>query len=101
MPEYQYIGGEFRERFDAAAVLSSKDLQLPTTAAVFKWDIPARAIVELTEGAEDALMEQDRFRIVPLEDLPGNCIGFTYYAWRNSPLLIEKFFSEWKLGVFI
>jgi len=25
----------------------------------------------------------------------------TYYAWRNSPLLVDKFFSEWKLGVFV
>jgi superfamily II DNA or RNA helicase len=100
MPEYQYIGGDFRERFDAAAALSSKDLQLPTSAAVFKWATPSRAVAELAEVAEDALMEEDRFRIVPLKDLPANCIGFTYYAWRNSPLLIDKFFSEWKLGAF-
>jgi superfamily II DNA or RNA helicase len=101
MPQNQYIGGDFRERFDAAAALSSKDLQLPTSAAVFKWGAPARAIAELAEAAEDALMQVDRFRIVPLADLPANCIGFTYYAWRNSPLLIDKFFSEWKLGIFI
>jgi hypothetical protein len=101
MPENQYIGGDFRVRFDAKAALSSNDLQLPTSAAVFKWATPSRAIAELAEAAEDALMEEDRFRIVPIADLPPNCIGFTYYAWRNSPLLIDKFFSEWKLGVFI
>ncbi|MGO9575710.1 MAG: DEAD/DEAH box helicase [Terriglobales bacterium] len=101
MPENQYIGGEFRQRFDSAAALSSEDLQLPSSAAVFEWTIPRRAIAELTEAVEDAIMEEDRFRIVPIAGLPINCVGYTYYAWRNSPLLIDQFFSEWKLGVFI
>jgi superfamily II DNA or RNA helicase len=101
MPDNQYIGGDFRERFNPAAPLSMADLQLPASAAVFKWKTPARAVAELSEAAEDALMEKDRFKIVPIEGLPANCIGCTYYAWRNSPLLVDKFFSEWKLGVFI
>jgi Type III restriction enzyme, res subunit len=101
MPASQYIGGEFRQRFDTASALSSDDLQLPTSSAVFEWTAPKRAITELTEAVEDAIMEEDRFRIVPIRDLPRNCIGYTYYAWRNSPLLIDKFFSEWKLGLFI
>jgi hypothetical protein len=33
--------------------------------------------------------------------MPENSIGFSYYAWRNSPLLIDRFFSEWKLGLLI
>jgi hypothetical protein len=101
MPHNQYIGGDFRERFDPAAPLSMADLQLPASAAVFKWKSPDRAVTELSEAAEDALMEKDRFKIVPIQGLPANCMGFTYYAWRNSPLLVDKFFSEWKLGVFI
>ena len=101
MPESQYVGGEFRQRFDSMAALSAEDLQLSTSAAVFEWTLPKRAISELAESFEDAIMEEDRFRIVPLGGLPTNCVGFTYYAWRNSPLLIDKFFSEWKLGVFV
>lgn len=101
MPDNQYIGGDFRERFDPTAPLSVADLQIPASAAVFRWTVPARAIAELSEAAEDALMEKDRFKIVPVHGLPGNCLGFTYYAWRNSPLLVDKFFSEWTLGVFI
>jgi hypothetical protein len=101
MPDNQYIGGDFRERFDPAAPLSVADLQIPTSAAVFRWTVPARAIAEFSEAAEDALMEKDRFKIVPIRGLPANCLGFTYYAWRNSPLLVDKFFSEWTLGVFI
>jgi hypothetical protein len=101
MPDNQYIGGDFRERFDPAAPLSMADLQIPASAAIFKWMVPVRAIVELSESAEDALMEKDRFKIVPIQGLPANCLGFTYYAWQNSPLLVDKFFSEWTLGIFI
>lgn len=68
---------------------------------MFEWNTPRRAIGELTEAIEDAIMDEDRFRIVPIAGLPSNCVGYTYYAWRNSPLLIDKFFSEWKLGVFV
>ena len=74
---------------------------MSTTAAVFEWARPKRAISELAESFEDAIMEEDRFRIVPVGGLSANCVGFTYYAWRNSPLLVDKFFSEWKLGVFV
>ena len=101
MPESQYVGGEFRQRFDPSTALSSGDLQLSTSAAVFEWARPKRAISELAESLEDAIMEEDRFRIVPIGGLPANCVGFTYYAWRNSPLLVDKFFSEWKLGAFV
>jgi superfamily II DNA or RNA helicase len=101
MPDNQYIGGDFRERFDPTAPLSMADLQLQASAAVFKWKSPDRAVAELSEAAEDALMEKDRFKIAPVQGLPANCMGFTYYAWRNSPLLVDKFFSEWKLGVLI
>jgi hypothetical protein len=92
MPESHYVGGEFRQRFDSTTALTSDDLQLSTSAAVFGWALPKRAISELAESFEDAIMEEDRFRIVPLGGLPANCVGFTYYAWRNSPLLIDKFF---------
>ncbi|MDT3683703.1 MAG: DEAD/DEAH box helicase family protein [Pseudorhodoplanes sp.] len=101
MPQNQYIGGEFRKRFDSSGALSADDLQLLTSAAVFEWERSQRAIEELKEAFEDAIMEEDRFRVVPIEGLPPGCVGYSYYAWRNSPLLIDKFFSEWKLGVFI
>jgi superfamily II DNA or RNA helicase len=101
MPDNQYIGGDFRERFNPSAPLSMADLQIPASTAIFKWRQPTRAIAELSEAAEDALMEKDRFKIVPIQGLPANCLGFTYYAWRNSPLLVDKFFSEWTLGVFL
>lgn len=101
MPDNQYIAGDFRERFDPASPLTMADLQIPASTAIFKWADPSRAVTELSEAAEDALMEKDRFKIVPIEGLPVNCLGFSYYAWRNSPLLIDKFFSEWTLGVFI
>lgn len=101
MPQNQYIGGDFRRRFDPEAALSADDVQLSTSAAVYRRMEPARPMSEIAEAAEDALMEEDRFRIVPLGNLPSNAIGFSYYSWRNSPLLIDTFFSEWRLGLFV
>jgi superfamily II DNA or RNA helicase len=101
MPQNQYIGGDFRRRFDPEAALSAEDVQLSTSAAVYRWTEPSRSMSEIAEAAEDALMEEDRFRIVPLGNLPSNAIGFSYYSWRNSPLLIDTFFSEWRLGLFV
>jgi superfamily II DNA or RNA helicase len=101
MPQSQYIDGEFRKRFDTDGALSADDLQLSTSVAVFEWNVPQRALVDLQEGFEDAIMDQDRFRVVPISGLSADCVGYTYYAWRNSPLLVDKFFSEWKLGVFV
>jgi hypothetical protein len=79
MPDNQYIGGDFRERFDPASPLTVADLQIPASTAIFKWANPSRAIGELSEAAEDALMEKDRFKIVPIEGLPANSLGFSYY----------------------
>jgi hypothetical protein len=62
---------------------------------------PRRALDDLLDGIEDSIADQDRFRIVPIAGLPADSAGFTYYAWRNSPLLIDKFFFEWTLGLFI
>lgn len=101
MPQNQYIAGEFRQRFDIGGALAAADLQLLSSAAVFEWNRPQRAIEELREAFEDAIMDEDRFRVVPIGGVPTDCVGFSYYAWRNSPLLIDKFFSEWKLGAFV
>jgi hypothetical protein len=46
------------------------DLQIPASTAIFKWARPKRAMAELSEAAEDALMEKDRFKIVPIQGLP-------------------------------
>jgi hypothetical protein len=70
MPDNQYIGGDFKERFDPSSPLSMADLQIPASTAIFKWARPKRAIAELSEAAEDALMEKDRFKIVPIQGLP-------------------------------
>ncbi|MBB1090454.1 DEAD/DEAH box helicase family protein [Rhodopseudomonas palustris] len=99
MPDYQYISGAFRERLALTRPLSADDIQLPLSGAVFErlnpnsWD-PKEII-------EDAILDEDRFRVTPIKGLPVNAIGFSYYAWRNSPYLVDQFFSEWTLGVFI
>ncbi|MGJ4891205.1 DEAD/DEAH box helicase [Bradyrhizobium sp. HKCCYLRH3099] len=100
MPDYQYISGAFRERLALTRPLSAEDIQLPLSGAVFEkvdpvdpWD--AKEIIE------DAILDEDRFRVTPIVGLPNNAIGFSYYGWRNSPFLVDQFFSEWTLGVFI
>lgn len=101
MAEYQYVSGEFRGRFEFEKPLASSDIQLPRTAAVLRVHEPAFDIRQLTSMIEDFIMDKDRFKVTPIEGMPDGTIGFSYYAWRNSPFLIDRFFSEWKLGIFI
>lgn len=101
MAEYQYIGGEFRRRFDFEQPLAVGDIQLPRTAAVLRTDAPLPDIRVFAAVIEEAIMDKDRFKITPIEGMPDGSVGFSYYAWRNSPYLIDRFFSEWKLGVFL
>ncbi len=101
MAEYQYIGGEFRGRFDVEAPLAGKDIQLPKSATVLCREPGSQGIEGVLDIIEEAILGQDRFKITPLIDMPNNAWGFTYYAWRNSPYLTDKFFSEWKFGVFV
>lgn len=101
MSEYQYISGEFRARFEVEAPLRTPEVQLPQSAAVLRIIEPLADIATLGHLIEEAILDKDRFKITPIEGMPANTVGFSYYAWRNSPLLIDRFFSEWKLGVFI
>jgi hypothetical protein len=101
MPEYQYVGGEFRSRFEIEAPLSAEDIQLPQSAALFRTSSELNSIADLGELIEEAILDKDRLKITPIQGMPENSIGFSYYAWRNSPLLIDRFFSEWRLGLFV
>ena len=101
MAEYQYVSGEFRGRFEFEAPLATEDIQLPRSAAILKLTRPLADLAQLSETIEEAILDKDRFKVTPVENMPPNTIGFSYYAWRNSPYLIERFFSEWSLGIFI
>ena len=101
MAEYQYISGEFRGRFEFEQPLAAGDIQLPRSAAVLRTAEPLADIGVFGDMIEEAIMDKDRFKITPVADMPANALGFSYYAWRNSPYLIDRFFSEWKLGIFI
>ena len=100
MPEYQYIAGKFRRRYELESPLNAKDIQVPLSAAIFvKYaDYP---ITQFATEFEEAILNRDRFTVSPLEGLPQNTIGYSYYAWRNSPYLADRFFSEWNLGLFL
>lgn len=101
MAEYQYISGEFRGRFEFEQPLAAGDIQLPRTAAVLRTAEPLPDIRAFVTVIEEAIMDKDRFKITPIEGMPDGSMGFSYYAWRNSPYLIDRFFSEWKLGIFL
>jgi len=101
MADYQYINGEFRSRFEVEAPLGAGDIQLPQSAAVLSTDEPIDDVAQLVETVEEAILDKDRFKVTPIDDMPAGSMGFSYYAWRNSPLLIDRFFSEWKLGIFL
>jgi superfamily II DNA or RNA helicase len=101
MAEYQYIGGEFRGRFELEAPLAGNDIQLPKSAAVLCREPGSDGIKDVLDVIEEAILGRDRFKITPLVEMPENAWGFTYYAWRNSPFLVDRFFSEWKFGVFV
>ncbi len=101
MAEYQYISGEFRGRFEFEQPLAAGDIQLPRTAAVLRTAVPLPDIRAFATVIEEAIMDKDRFKITPIDGMPDGSMGFSYYAWRNSPYLIDRFFSEWKLGIFL
>lgn len=101
MAEYQYISGEFRGRFEFEQPLAAGDIQLPRTAAVLRTAAPLPDIRAFGTIIEEAIMDKDRFKITPIKGMPDGSMGFSYYAWRNSPYLIDRFFSEWKLGIFL
>lgn len=101
MAEYQYISGEFRSRFEFEQPLAASDIQLPLTAAVLRTAAQLPDIRAFGSVIEEAIMDNDRFKITPIEGMPDGSMGFSYYAWRNSPYLIDRFFSEWKLGIFV
>ncbi|KWB24974.1 hypothetical protein WL32_08310 [Burkholderia cepacia] len=101
MPEAQYIDGRFRIRFDFGGTLSARHVQLPRAAGVYRMDKGSVSLDDVEAVAEESLMEKDRFQIKPLADMPREAIGFSYYAWQNSPYLTEQFFSEWKFGFFV
>jgi superfamily II DNA or RNA helicase len=101
MAEYQYISGEFRGRFEFETPLAATDIQMPRSAAVLELAQPIADISALSETIEEAIMDKDRFKITPIQGMPANTVGFSYYAWQNSPYLIDRFFSEWKLGIFV
>ena len=67
----------------------------------FKADTPITDIAEFATFIEEAILDKDRFKITPIAGLPSNMMGFSYYAWRNTPLLVDRFFSEWRFGIFI
>lgn len=101
MAEYQYISGEFRGRFEFERPLSASDIQLPRTAAVLRTKGADFHLLRLSSLVEEFIMDKDRFKVTPIEGMPDGTMGFSYYAWRNSPYLIDRFFSEWKLGIFV
>ncbi len=101
MAEYQYISGEFRARFEFERPLDAGDIQLPQTAAVLRTAAPLPDIRAFGTVIEEAIMDKDRFKITEIEGMPQGSMGFSYYAWRNSPYLIDRFFSEWRLGIFL
>jgi hypothetical protein len=101
MADYQYINGEFREKFEVESPIRSNDIQLPRSAIVLNHTTSLPHFNSLKDVIEESIMDKDRFKITPIEGLPKKTIGFTYYSWRNSPYLVDHFFSEWKLGIFI
>lgn len=101
MAEYQYINGEFRKRFGIEQPLTISDIQLPRTAVVLKSEEPLPDIRVLDTAIKEEIMDKDRFKITPIANMPAESFGFSYYAWRTSPFLVGRFFSEWKLGIFI
>lgn len=101
MPDVQYVDGQFKRRFEPDAPLVADDIQLPASSVVLEREQIRGDLSSFIGAMEDSLLEQDRFKVLPISGLPHAAVGFTYYGWRNSPYLREHFFSEWTLGVFL
>src|SRR4029077_5083469 len=100
MPDYQYVDGDFRAKYLLAGNVQGDDLRLSLRTGVFMLESDfdlAHAELEL----EEALLTQDRFVPKPIQSLPQDMFGRTYYGWGNTPYLAEQYLTEWTLGVVV
>lgn len=98
MPAFQYVAGDFREKYLLNGNVTADGLRLSLRTTIFLLERnfdPALAEEELVE----ALIADDRFVPRPIEALPPEMFGRTYYGWGNSPYLARQYLTEWTLGV--
>jgi superfamily II DNA or RNA helicase len=98
LPDMQYLAGEFRPKFSPETPVNAADLKIPASATIFQVD-PRFDLLRAASDVEEALLADDRFKPVRINELPGKAVGFVYYGWRSSPYLSLQFFPEWTLGV--
>lgn len=98
MPDYQYVAGDFRQKFLMTGEAQAVDLQLPLRTSVFVTD-PDFDSEEAERELEEAILAEDRFLPRPITGLPAGMFGRTYYAWRTTPYLSSQYLAEWALGI--
>jgi hypothetical protein len=101
MPDLQYVGGEFRDKYLLNQEVQARDIQLPLRVSIFEIDKDLFDIKDANEEVEEAILAEDRFVPRPILGLDENTFGFCYYSWRVSPYLVEQYLSEWSLNVFL
>ncbi len=102
-PSVQYIGGDFRDRFDSSEEpVTFADIQLPLRAFVVR-KTGAQTLDDIAQSSMLAMGLEDRHDVtlvVPTgHEEPANVRLITYVLWGNSPLLTRRAMPTWTLGV--
>jgi hypothetical protein len=98
MPEMQYVDGRFRHRLPDSVSVGADDIVVPRRAAVFETENAFDLGIASTEILE-SILASNRFVVRPIDGLPLDVLGWTFFTVDESPYLSNHFITEWRFGV--
>ena len=98
MPEMQYVDGRFRHRLPNSVSVGANDIVVPRRAAVFETEDAFDLGIANTEILE-SILASNRFVVRPIDGLPPDVLGWTFFTVDESPYLSNHFITEWRFGV--
>lgn len=98
MPEMQYVDGRFRHRLPDSVSVGANDIVVPRRAAVFETENAFDPSIAGTEILE-SILASNRYVVRPIDGLPSDVLGWTFFTVDESPYLSNHFITEWKFGV--
>lgn len=103
---YQYLFGDFRERFgldDEESIPRFNDFNLPLRASIYRY-VGSESIDQITSRCKEAMGLEERYDVhvlQPQPDEPQNARLIVYLTWKNSELLNNHSLPIWNLGAMV